>query len=381
MKFFGSVLTVIAIGFFGFCVTVIAALSVEGQFYAPYFAAVTAGLIIIIILAIYGQLKKKAYRLSAIFIVCICVLAVALYEGYQAYLESLEIVSTQDFDLSDYRPFSEGSKAVTLDEASTLKIKEDLPVLDGATALYPVYASFVQAVYPEKMYPLEESEVVSTQTNNSFDRLLAGEVDIIFMAEPSESQQKRAEQQGVDLEMTPIGREAFVFFVHKDNPVEELTLTQIQNIYAGEISNWNEVGGADQEIKAFQRPEGSGSQSALINVMDGVPLMDAPAEEIVSGMGGVIRETAEFQNRRNAMGFSFRNFSQDMVQNGKIDYIAVNGVSPTKENIQNGTYPIIDKFYAITRENDNPHVEDFINWMTSSQGQEIVDKTGYIPIK
>ena len=380
MKIFGTVLTIIVFGFFGLVATIIASLTRNAEFYTVFIPTITIGLIIAIILAIYGKLKYKRPKVSAIIFFSLCVISVAVFEGYQTYLKSIEIASTQDVDLSEYRPFAENTKAVSLNEPSTFKIKDNLPLLDGATALYPVYSAFVQAVYPQKDYPLEESEVVSSQTTHAFERLLNGEVDIIFIAHPSEEQIKSAEQQGVELTLTPIGREAFVFFVHSNNPVDELSIEQIQGIYSGDITNWKNAGGKDEEIRAFQRPDGSGSQSALINVMDGIPLMDPPSEDIVSAMGGIIRETTNYQNRTNAIGFSFRHFSQNMVESEKIKTIAVEGILPTKENIQNETYPIVDKFYAISAGSDNPHIKAFTDWMQSEQGQEIVNRTGYVPL-
>jgi phosphate transport system substrate-binding protein len=115
--------------------------------------------------------------------------------------------------------------------------------------------------------------------------------------------------------------------------------------------------------------------------MQGVPLMEPPAEDIVSAMGGIIHETTNYQNRKNAIGFSFRHFSQDMVDNGKIKNIAVEGVLPTKETIQNETYPLVNEFYAITANTDHPHIKPFIEWMQSEQGQWIVDQTEYIPLR
>jgi phosphate transport system substrate-binding protein len=70
-----------------------------------------------------------------------------------------------------------------------------------------------------------------------------------------------------------------------------------------------------------------------------------------------------------------------MVENGKIKNIAVEGILPLKENIQNETYPLADQFYAITAGSDNPHIEAFINWMQSEQGQELVERTGYVPVE
>lgn len=380
MKAFASILITIALGFIGFVATVFASLTLSAEFYLYLIPVFTIGLIIIINLALYGKWRKKGTKISALVFLFCCIVSVIAFEGYQAYERSLEVVSSQDVDLSEYQPFVKGTKAVSLKEASTYKIQDDLPILDGATALYPVYSAFAQAVYPEKEYLVWDSEVVSSQTSYAFDRLLKGEVDIIFIAHPSENQMKEAEKMGLELKLTPIGREAFVFFVHSDNSVDELTIEQIQGIYSGNITNWSEVGGDDEDIRAFQRPEGSGSQSALIKVMNGVPLMKPPSEDIVSAMGGIIEETSSYQNRTNAIGFSFRHFSQNMVENGKIKNIAVEGVLPTKENIQNETYPLVNQFYAITAGSDNPHVEEFINWMLSEQGQEIVERTGYVPV-
>ncbi|MFC4323125.1 PstS family phosphate ABC transporter substrate-binding protein [Litchfieldia salsa] len=381
MKIFGVILTVIGFGFVGFIATIISSLTRHAEFYVPFVPTITIGVIIIIILAIYGKLKKKVIKTSAIVFASLCIVSVISYESYQAYLKSLEVVSTQDVDLSEYSPYAENTKAVSLNEPASLKIEANLPWLDGSTALYPVYSAFVQAVYPEKEYPLENSEVVSTQTDQAYTRLLDGEVDIVIMPEPSENQKNLAELKGIELSMSPIGREAFVFFVHIDNPIKELSIEQIQGIYSGEITNWSEVGGKNKEIRAFQRPEESGSQSALLSVMNGKPLMEAPSKDIVSAMGGIIKETSNYRNKSNAIGFSFRHFSQEMVQNGKIKNIAVEGVLPTKENIQNDTYPIVAEFYAITAESENPHLESFIDWMQSEQGQKIVDLTGYVPVK
>lgn len=381
MKIFGSILTIIILGFIGLVAIIFASLIGTAEFYMYLIPILTIGAIIMIILVIYGKWKNKIFKNSILIFISLCIVSVVSYEGYQAYIRSLEVVSTQDVDLSEYRPFVEGTKAVSLDVPSTFKIEEDIPLLDGATALYPVYSAFAQAVFPEKEYQLEGSEVVSSQTSGAFNRLLKGEVDIIFLAHPSDNQMKKAKQLGIELNLTPIGREAFVFFVHSKNPVDELTKEQIQGIYSGKITNWKMLGGKDEDIRPFQRPEGSGSQSALLNVMGDVPLMEPPSDDIVSAMGGIIRETTSYQNRTNAIGYSFRHFSQNMVENGKIKNIAIEGISPTKENIQNETYPLVNQFYAVTADGDNPHIDAFINWMLSEQGQELVERTGYVPVK
>lgn len=381
MRIFGSILTIFLYGIIGFIVLFITAFTRSAEFYGYLIPITTVGLMVITILVIYGKWKNKVIKGGAIAFMSLCLLTVVAFEWHRSYEKSLEVVSTQDTDLSVYLPFMEGTKTVSLEEPATFKIEENLPKLDGATALYPVYAAFVQAVYPEKEYSLWDSEVVSTTTSDAFDRLLKGDVDMIFIANPSEKQMKSAIDHGLELKLTPIGRESFVFFVHSKNPVEKLTVEQIQGIYSGKITNWKEVGGNDEEIRAFQRPEGSGSQSALKKMMGDVPLMNPPSEDIVSAMGGIITETTNYQNRTNAIGYSFRHFSQNMVDNGKIKNIAVEGIAPTKENIQNETYPLVDQFYAITAGSENPHIEEFLDWMLSPEGQLLVEKTGYVPVE
>lgn len=103
--------------------------------------------------------------------------------------------------------------------------------------------------------------------------------------------------------------------MNSENSVTSLTTEQIQAIYSGEITNWMEVGGENRSIRAFQRPEGSGSQSALLRFMDGKELMPPLKKDVASGMGDVVTEVAEYENRDNAIGYSFRYYTQEMVKN------------------------------------------------------------------
>ena len=112
-----------------------------------------------------------------------------------------EKVTDVDVDLWEYMPFGEDTKAVILNESSTLKIEDNLPVIDGATALYPMYAAFAQAVYPEKEYIPYDSEVMSNRTGEAYENLINGKVDIIFVAAPSENQLAIAKRLGKRIEI------------------------------------------------------------------------------------------------------------------------------------------------------------------------------------
>ena len=183
-------------------------------------------------------------------------------------------------------------------------------------------------------------------------------------------------------------REAFVFFVNSKNPVTGLTVEQIQGIYSGSITNWKEVGGKPQKIRPFQRAEDSGSQTSLQRLMGDIPLMEPEEEDRIAGMGGIIRQVANYRNYKNALGFSFRFYSTEMVQNGDIRLLALNGIEPTRETIRDNTYPIASEFYAITcsrigspaPEETNPQIAAFLEWILSEDGQTLIEETGYVGV-
>ncbi|GGM22178.1 hypothetical protein GCM10011351_05090 [Paraliobacillus quinghaiensis] len=370
----------VPLAFVGFFVLIITALMGHSSFYVPYIVVIFSMILFFVANKLFNFITKGMTKKLQLLFLALLLVAVGIYEGINFYERSLATLDDQEVDMSLYRPFDNDGRLVTLDNKASLQIEADLPVLDGATALYPLYAAFAQETYPEKSYSIEESEVIVSKTPYAYKNLISGNVDIIFAAGPSDRQVEAAETKGLKFDMTPIGREAFVFFVNASNPVDELTTEQIQSIYAGEITNWSEVGGKNQDIQAFQRPDDSGSQTTLEKFMGNKSLMKAPTDDIVTGMGGIISETANYTNYRNAIGYSFRYFSMDLIQNNEIKHLAIDGVYPDKKTIRTGEYPISKEFYAITTDTDNPNVDRLIEWILSDQGQKLVEETGYVPV-
>jgi len=285
-------------------------------------------------------------------------------------------------NLQSYSPYAKKTKAVFLDTISTLRLETDLPLLNGATALYPVYSAFAQAVYPKKKYDWYGGEVACNNTIRAYEKLINKTADIIFVAPPSKKQLEEAEKAGVNFRYTPIGKEAFVFFVNSQNPVNELTIEQLQAIYSGEIKNWKELGGNDEAIRPFQRNENSGSQTAFVHFMQEKTIMEPQTEDVMQFMIGIVTQTADYKNYGNAIGFSFRFYIKEMVKNEEVKILKINGVYPDLETIGNGTYPMSSSFFAVTlTDNNKPNVTRFLEWIVSEQGQDLVKKTGYCPIK
>lgn len=304
-------------------------------------------------------------------------------------------------DFTDYTVYSENSRLVMLDHQPDLFIEneEDMPVLDGAEACYPLYAAFAKACYKdidviekewlksgENQY-LNGKIVTFTNTLRAFDRLIYwgndtekydDAVDMIFGARPSADQLEEAKYLGVEVDITPIGREAFVFFVEKDNPVDNLTSEQLRAIYHGDIANWKEVGGENQAIRAFQRPRNSGSQTMMEYFMGDISMKSPDTYEIVDAMTGVIEEVAQYANEAGAIGYSFRYFLEGLNQEKNVKILSVDGVYPTMENIESGEYPQTGNVCLITRKDEtNPYVQKMKEFILSEDGQYIIRQTGY----
>jgi phosphate transport system substrate-binding protein len=166
--------------------------------------------------------------------------------------------------------------------------------------------------------------------------------------------------------------------VEKDNPVDNLTSEQLRAIYHGDITNWKEVGGKDQAIRAFQRPKNSGSQTMMEYFMGDVSLREPETYEIADAMTGVIEEVAQYANEAGAIGYSFRYFIEELNQEKDVKILSVDGVYPTMENIESAAYPQTGYVCLITRKNEtNPYVQKMKEFILSEDGQYIIRQTGY----
>ncbi len=300
--------------------------------------------------------------------------------GYELYDNWITVDTSPNINIYEYMPFDENSKIVKIDNAS-LFTEDDAPVIDGAAALFPVYSAFVHATYPKNTEFSDGGVFTYHNTVMGYRLLAERQSDIFIGAYPSAEQRAYAKECGTTFEYTEIGKEAFVFFVHKDNPIDNLTSEDIKGIYSGKITNWSQLGGKDEEIAAFQRNEGSGSQSMLKRFMGDTPIMEPPTELRNDFMIGIIEEVADYRSRSGSIGFSFRYYLEGIIKNPDIKMLSVDGVAPTRENIKNGTYSIVTPIYAVTyKEGKNANVSLLLEWILSDEGQYIIEESGYVGI-
>lgn len=321
--------------------------------------------------------------------ILLIVLVVALFAAfnlsmYQTFTRRLsnnfsDATQAQMIDIGSYLPHKEGSVLPKIE--SSLKITDNLPVLDGAAALVPVYAAVIDNVYPEGCVTFEggefsndnyygenfaeDSAMQYKNTVRGYQAIVDGTTDILFCAGPSEEQKQYAKDKGVELVYVPIGLEGFVFFVNENNPIDSLTVEQIHKMYAGEYTNWKEVGGANRVINPVTRLKGSGSQTMF---------------EVFMGNYKIGRKSP-FAITGASIGFSFRYYMDGIVENDAVKMLSLNGVYPSAENIQNRSYPVVTQFYAIYRaDNDNNNISVIIDWLLGEEGQTLIEETGYVRI-
>jgi phosphate transport system substrate-binding protein len=132
------------------------------------------------------------------------------------------------------------------------------------------------------------------------------------------------------------------------------------------------------------------------------PLMEPQRNEYFPGMGGMVIGVgvAQYRDAAESIGYSFRFFAQNMVTidlyappsrtrrgeaykpaDGAVKLLRINGVEPSEENIRSGAYPLTVEIYAATAGTKNPRVRELIDWILSPQGQELVERSGYVGVR
>ncbi len=173
------------------------------------------------------------------------------------------------------------------------------------------------------------------------------------------------------LKSFPFAIDGVAVCVHPDNPVTSLTSKQIQEIFAGKIQNWKEVGGKDNPIHLYTRDEASGTRAVFWKKLLQKGVIAQKANIIPSNGAMKIAISRD----ENAIGYLSIGHIDNTVKPLEID-----GVYPSQENAKNGVYKVVRKLYMNTKGEPNKLVKTFIDYILSKEGAEIVQKYGFIPL-
>ena len=264
---------------------------------------------------------------------------------------------------------------------------EDFPKLDGSTACIPLMAQMMADTTGIDLEVAQSGISVSTTAYawENFglypDEEYTARMLVVY--EAPDYVKEELKEANAQLEQKPIGRDALVFIVNENNPVQSLTRQQLKDIYAGKITNWKEVGGEDLAIVPFQRGEDSGSQTLFRKLLiQGGELMDPPTELAPAAMGELVDSIAAYNNSANAIGFSVYYYIDQMYSQPGLRLLAVDGVTPSNDTIASESYPLCNEFYAVLHADaaaDSPE-RQLYDWLDTTAGQDCIKKSGYVAV-
>ncbi|OAZ49396.1 PstS family phosphate ABC transporter substrate-binding protein [Paenibacillus polymyxa] len=260
--------------------------------------------------------------------------------------------------------------------------ERDFPVVDGATAAIPFAQDMLHELTGMSKVRAAH-ELRFNTTHQAYVNLIEKKADLILVAGPSDEELRLAKSRGIQMKLTPIGWDAFIFLVHKGNPVNGLSSEQVRSIYEGSIRNWSEVGGKNQPIVAYQREENSGSQTYMQKkVMKGHDMAEPPRELRIGIMGEMINAVADFNKDHNALGYSFYYFANVMHNRQEVKFLSIDGVEPDKERIRSKQYPFTAQLFVVTREGEKPRasMQRLLEWLQSEEGTRAIEKGGFVPV-
>ena len=273
------------------------------------------------------------------------------------------------------------------------------PSMDGSTVCVPMAMELAR-----QWLDMEEGDmngfVNFSTTPYAYDRLIQGKanplvtiksqgvmmddthaIDLVLATYPNADERQEAADAGVELVYVPFCYDAFVFMVNEMNPVNSLTVQQIRDIYTGQYRSWSALGGNPQELFAYQRPHGSGSQTAMEElVMQGLEIQDVESNYISDGMSAAVQQIGNYSNGPGAIGYSYLYYVNTLVESSGIKVLSIDGVAPSDENLQSGEYPFTVNYYAVYRKGDE-NTKAFVDWLVSDEGQKAVRQAGYVTLR
>ncbi|MEI7668154.1 MAG: hypothetical protein WCI62_04115, partial [Erysipelotrichaceae bacterium] len=140
----------------------------------------------------------------------------------------------------------------------------------------------------------------------------------------------------------------------------------------------------DVAIRAMQRPINSGSQTGFLGlIMKDLTVMNPPVDWVSAEMGQLIEMVAHYDNKPDAIGYSFYYYVTDMVANPDVKLLMIDGVYPNPNSISNGSYPIQTNYYAVFRKSEleTSNVRILVNYILTDEGQELIELAGYVKLK
>ncbi len=251
-----------------------------------------------------------------------------------------------------------------------MAVAEETIVIKGSTTVLPV-AQVTSETYM-KLHPGVNISLSGGGSGNGIKALIDGSTSIANSSRfIKDKEVKLAQEKGVYPVPHRVAIDAIVPIVHPDNPVADLSVEQLSLIYQGKITNWKEVGGKDLQIVVVSRDTSSGTYE----VWEEKVLHKAkvsPKAQLQASNGAVVQTVSK---NRYAIGYIGLGYLNDSVRG-----LTVNGIEATAASALSGAYLIARPLFMFTSGWPAGVVADFITFVVSKDGQELVRKEGFVPL-
>lgn len=233
-------------------------------------------------------------------------------------------------------------------------------IVAGSTSVQP-YAE----VLAEEFMILHPDIVIDIQGGGSSAGILAAKTGTSNLGMSS----RVLKDEETSLWHVEIARDGLAVIINPDNPIVNLTLEQVSDIYSAKITKWSELGGPDEKIHIITREDGSGTRDAFTNLVMGESSITPKA--IVQDSNGAVRQLVK--DDPNAIGYISLGLVDDTVK-----ALELNGVAATRENVLNGTYNLSRPFLFIAQEEPTGQTKEFMDYVLSPEGQQLLMNEGLI---
>ena len=228
-------------------------------------------------------------------------------------------------------------------------------------------------------HPETSIQVTGGGSGTGISALINGTTEICnssrsMKAAEREKLKQRFSSLGVEIKSA---KDGLALYVHESNPVKELTLGQIKDIYTGKLTNWKDVGGPDSKIILYSRENNSGTYVYFRDFVLGGKDLTASAQNL-PGTAAVVNAVSKDVN---GIGYGGSAYAKG------VRFIKVKkeesspAYEPNAETVKNGTYPITRYLYMYLRSKPTGYLKAYIDWILSPEGQDIAAKVGYFPVK
>ncbi|MFO7534141.1 MAG: PstS family phosphate ABC transporter substrate-binding protein [Kiritimatiellia bacterium] len=245
-------------------------------------------------------------------------------------------------------------------------------VVDGSTTVGPIAKAFAE--YYMGMHADVNITVSESGSGNGAKSLVNAACDLATMSRPMKnSEMKAAQDSGTLIIEHIVAMDGIALVVHPSNPLANLTVDQIRDIYTGKIRNWKELGGPDQPLVVISRDTNSGTYESFETLVMNKAKMGEKVEYV--GSNGAIRQRV--MSTPAAIGYVGLAFTEG------VKALTVNGVEVTAETVTSKKYPVSRPLYMYTNGRPKPGtaLHDFITLSGTPDGRKIIEDTGFVPVK